>query len=343
MVPMNLTSTGREIHLVTRPKGWPMANNFELVAQKVEASPNEVVVRNQFLSVDPYMRGRMSDAKSYVPAFELGRVMDGGAVGKIVSAPAGATLAPGDTVIHRLGWREFAVGPPAAFRQIQPLPGVSPSTYLGALGMPGLTAYVGLLDIARLQSGESVFVSAAAGAVGSMVGQLAKSRGAGLVIGSAGSASKVEHLTRDLGYDVAFNYHDGDVTWLLAQAAGERGIDVCFDNVGGDHLQAALAVLRPHGRVAMCGSISSYNAESAPSGPRNLSMAVGKQLRLEGFLVGDHQDREAEFLSEVGSGIVAGTIVADETVVAGIENMVEAFLGMMRGTNLGKMVVRVEA
>jgi NADPH-dependent curcumin reductase CurA len=341
MVTMNLTTTGREIHLITRPRGWPVADNFELVTKEVEAAPEDVVVRNQFLSVDPYMRGRMSDARSYSPPFQLGHVMDGGAVGKVVSASPGAILAPGDTVLHRLGWREFAVGPPAAFRQIQPLPGVPASAYLGALGMPGLTAYVGLLDIAHFQPGESVFVSAAAGAVGSMVGQLARSRGAGLVIGSAGSAAKVEHLTRDLGYDTAFNYHDGDITALLTAAAGERGIDVYFDNVGGDHLEAALAVLRPHGRVAMCGSISSYNAESAPPGPRNLTLAVGKRLRLEGFLVGDHLDREAEFLSEVGGGILAGTTVADETVVAGIENMVEAFLGMMRGTNLGKMVVRV--
>ncbi|HVB14654.1 MAG TPA: NADP-dependent oxidoreductase [Candidatus Dormibacteraeota bacterium] len=340
---MSTVTDSREVHLTTRPVGWPRPGNFELLSRPVAAEEGQVLVHNRFLSVDPYMRGRMNDARSYVPPFALGRVMDGGAVGEVVAAPSGGILAPGDAVLHNFGWREYAVGPPDAFQRIDPAPGVALSTYLGALGMPGLTAYVGLLDVAGFQPGEGLFVSAAAGAVGSLVGQLAKLRGAGLVIGSAGSDRKVEHLTRELGFDAAFNYHDGDVTALLLQAVGDRGIDVYFDNVGGDQLEAALTALNQRGRVVMCGSVSRYNAEAPLPGPRNLGLVVGKRLRLQGFLVTDHQDRRPDFLQEVGDHIGAGRIKADETVVDGIENMVDAFIEMMRGANLGKMLVRVSA
>lgn len=338
---MSSASEGREVHLVNRPVGWPQPGDFALRSGPVEAGPGELLVLNRFLSVDPYMRGRMNDARSYVPPFALDQVMDGGAVGEVVSAPSGGTFSAGDAVIHNLGWREYAVGPPEVFRPIDPVPGTALSTYLGALGMPGLTAYVGLLDVAGFQPGESLFVSAAAGAVGSLVGQLAKLRGAGLVIGSAGSDRKVVHLTRDLGFDAAFNYHDGDVTASLLQAARDRGIDVYFDNVGGDQLESALTVLNRHGRVALCGAVSRYNSETPLAGPRNLSLAIGKRLRLQGFLVSDHEDRRPDFLREVGDHIAAGRIEVDETVVVGIENMADAFIEMMRGANVGKMVVRV--
>jgi hypothetical protein len=338
---MSSAIDGREVHLVTRPVGWPQPGDFALRSRPVEAGPGEVLVLNRFLSVDPYMRGRMNDARSYVPSFALDHVMDGGAVGEVVFAPSGGTFSAGDAVIHNLGWREYAVGPPEVFRRIDPVPGIALSTYLGALGMPGLTAYVGLLDVAGFQPGESLFVSAAAGAVGSLVGQLAKLRGAGLVIGSAGSDRKVVHLIRDLGFDAAFNYHDGDVTASLLQAARDRGIDVYFDNVGGAQLESALNVLNRHGRVALCGAISRYNSETPVPGLRNLSLAIGKRLRLQGFLVSDHEDRRPDFLREVGDHIAAGRIKVDETIVVGIENMADAFIEMMHGANVGKMVVRV--
>ncbi len=207
--------------------------------------------------------------------------------------------------------------------------------------MPGLTAYVGLLDVAGLQGGEVVFVSGAAGAVGSVVGQLARLHGASRVIGSAGSDAKVEHLLRDLHFDAAFNYKRGPVLQLLTEAAGNTGIDVYFDNVGGDHLKAALSLLNLHGRVAMCGAVSRYNEAGPVPGPDNLGLAVGKRLRLEGFLVGDHAPRMEALLSEVGDAVADGRLSADETIVDGIENMPGAFIGMLRGDNVGKMVVRV--
>lgn len=329
--------TSRQVRLAARPSGWPQPQDFQLTEELLAPGPELVLVRNLFLSVDPYMRGRMNDVRSYIPPFQLGEVLQGSAVGEVVAAPEGSGLRPGDLVGHNLGWREYAAAPPADFRRLERVPGLSPSTHLGALGLPGLTAYVGLLDVGRFAQGESVFVSAAAGAVGSMVGQIARMRGAGMVIGSAGSDSKVDHLTSRLGFDRAFNYHHDDPGAVLAAAGG---IDVYFDNVGDQQLDAALRALRPRGRVALCGAISRYNGEPSP-GVRNLALAVGKRLLLQGFLVGDYQDRRDEFEREVGGAIVRGEIRAEETIVEGIENMVEAFIGVLRGANLGKMVVRV--
>jgi hypothetical protein len=333
-------TTGREIRLASRPVGWPTRQNFALVEVEVPApDAGQVVVRNTMMSVDPYMRGRMNDAKSYVPPYQIGEALDGGAIGEVVESRSD-DLRPGDTVLHGLGWRDFAVADAARFRRIDPSVAPSPSAYLGALGMPGLTAYVGLLDIAAMQPGETVFVSAAAGAVGGLAAQIAKLRGAARVIGSAGSESKVDYLTRTLGLDAAFNYRDAPVREQLKQAAPD-GIDVYFDNVGGDHLEAAIAVLRPFGRVALCGAVSQYNdAEPAP-GPRNLSLAVGKRLTLRGFIVRDHSDRNREFVAEMGGWLASGRIRLDETVVDGLANAPEAFLGLLRGENTGKMVVRL--
>ena len=331
----------REFHLVARPVGWPKPSDLALVTVTLEPRPHEALIRNKFCSVDPYMRGRMNDVRSYAPPYQLGEVMYGGAIGEVVSAPDGSGLAPGDVVTHQLGWREFALGPPAAFGQVNVAPGVSLSAYLGVLGMPGLTAFVGLYDIAAIKEGDVAFVSSAAGAVGSLVGQLARMRGARKVIGSAGSRKKVGVLTGELGFDAAFNYRDGDVDRLLWDVVGEGGIDVYFDNVGGDHLEAAITALNPFGRVAMCGAISQYNAESPPPGPRNLAMAVGKRLRLQGFIVSDHLGRLGDFMAEVEPAVRDGRIRYRETVVEGIENMVDALLGMLRGDNIGKMVVHV--
>jgi len=290
------------------------------------------------MSVDPYMRGRMNDTKSYVPPFQVGQPLEGGAVGHVVASRAEG-FAEGDVVLHGLGWREHAVVPAGAARRLDPAQGVPLSVYLGVLGMPGLTAYVGLLDIAAMKEGDAVFVSGAAGAVGSLVGQLARLKGASRVVGSAGSPAKVQYL-KELGFDAAFDYHDGSVTDLLDGVAPE-GIDVYFENVGGDHLEAALAALRPYGRVAMCGAISQYNATEPAPGPRNMFQAIGKRLTLRGFIVSDHSQRTPDLIREVGGWVQDGSIRFQETVVDGLEHAPKAFLGLLRGENTGKMVVRL--
>jgi NADPH-dependent curcumin reductase CurA len=330
---------GREVHLVSRPQGWPAPENFTLVEVDLpDPGPGEVLVRNTFMSVDPYMRGRMNAGPSYAPPYEVGQVMHGGALGEVVVSNS-PDLAVGQTVRHNNGWRDHVVAPAKAFEPVDPTAAPSPSAYLGVLGMPGLTAYVGLLDIAAFQPGEAVFVSGAAGAVGSVVGQLAKVRGASRVVGSAGSPAKVARLL-ELGFDAAFNYKDGPVAGQLAAAAPE-GIDVYFDNVGGDHLEAAIGQLKPFGRAALCGAISQYNVSAPVPGPSNLSMAVGKRLTLRGYIVSDHVDRAAAFRADVAPAVSAGRIAMDETIVDGLENATAAFLGLLRGDNLGKMVVRL--
>ena len=330
----------REVHLTARPRGWPTAGDFALVeVERSGPEDGEVLVRNRFMSVDPYMRGRMNDAKSYVPPFRLGEVMTGGAVGEVVESRSPG-LAEGDLVLHDLGWREYATGPAKRFRRLTPMEGVPLSAYLGALGMPALTAYVGLLDIAGMKEGDTVFVSGAAGAVGSMAGQLARLKGARRVIGSAGSDEKVGYLTDRLGFDAAFNYRSGDVRRLLADAAPD-GVDVYFDNVGGARLEAADAAVRRGGRAALCGAISVYNAAEPPPGPRNLALLIGKRATLKGFIVSDHNDRYPDFVRDVGGWIRDGKITFEETFFDGIDHAVDAFLAMLRGENLGKMIVRL--
>jgi NADPH-dependent curcumin reductase CurA len=332
--------TSREIRLASRPKGEPQPSDFELAETEVaDPADGQLIVRNTFMSVDPYMRGRMSDAKSYAAPYNLGEVMHGGAVGEVVAANADG-FAPGDTVLHQLGWREYATVDAKDARKVDAAR-LSASVYLGALGMTGLTAYVGLLDVAALKDGDIVFVSGAAGAVGSVAGQIAKLKGH-TVIGSAGSPEKVRHLKEELGFDAAFDYHDGPVHKLLREAAPE-GIDVYFDNVGGEHLEAALGSARPFGRTAVCGSISTYNATEPVPGPRNLgNLVVSKRLSIRGFLVLDHFERFPAFAKEVGAWVASGELKFRETVVdGGIEAAPQAFIDMMRGANTGKMVVRL--
>ncbi|MEV1074062.1 NADP-dependent oxidoreductase [Micromonospora parva] len=327
----------REIHLASRPQGWPTEDTFRLVETDVPTpGPGQIVVRNQFMSVDPYMRGRMNDVKSYVPPYALDAPLDGAAIGEVVASDA-ADIAVGTTVQHGLGWREYALLDATAARQVDP--GVAPvSAYLSVLGMTGLTAYAGLLEVAAMKPGETVFVSAAAGAVGSLVGQIAKLKGAGRVIGSAGSPAKVERL-RALGFDAAFDYHDGVREAL--RAAAPDGVDVYFDNVGGDHLEAAISAMNLHGRAAICGMIAQYNATEPPAAPRNLALVIGKRLTLRGFLVNDHHDVRPAFVRDVAGWLRDGTLSYDETIVDGIENAPAAFLGLLRGDNLGKMLVKV--
>ncbi|MEU8586846.1 NADP-dependent oxidoreductase [Streptomyces sp. NPDC048664] len=332
-----LPAVSREWHLLSRPVGWPKPEDFSLVEAEVpQPGEGQVLVRNMHVSVDPYMRGRMSDAKSYVPPFALNKPMQGGAVGEVVASRAEG-VAVGDHVLHPLGWREYAAVD--AEHVVRVDPEVAPlSAYLGVLGMTGLTAYAGLLRTASFKEGDSVFVSGAAGAVGSQVGQIAKLKGASRVIGSAGSDEKVKLLVEEYGFDAAFNYKNGPVSRQLREAAPD-GIDVYFDNVGGDHLEAALGSLNNNGRIAVCGMISVYNNTEPAPGPRNLTRLIQTRGRMEGFIVTDHYDLQAEFVREVGPWVRSGELKYRETVVEGIENNLEAFLGVLRGDNTGKMIV----
>lgn len=328
-----------QVQLVARPHGWPTPDDFRVERELLdELAPGQVRVVNEFISVDPYMRGRMNDAKSYVPPFQLERAMTGGAVGRVV---ASRSEIPVDSlVLHQQGWRDVAQGDAGGFQVVPRLPGAPSSVHLGILGMTGLTAYVGLTTIARMAPGDTVFVSGAAGAVGSAVGQFARLLGASRVVGSAGSAQKVAALTSRYGFDAALNYKDAPVREQLPQLVPD-GIDVYFDNVGGDHLQAALDSMNRPGRVALCGAISGYNATDRAPGPDNLTNLITRSLTLEGFTLGDHFDKAPEFAGVVTPWFREGKLAYDETVVDGIENAVQAFLDMMRGANTGKMVVRV--
>ncbi|MEU8775544.1 NADP-dependent oxidoreductase [Streptomyces sp. NPDC048606] len=332
-----LSATHREWHLLRRPSGWPVPEDFALVEAPVpQPDASQVLVRNTHLSVDPYMRGRMSAAESYAEPYALDQPMRGGAVGSVVVSRAEG-IEVGDQVLHFGGWREYATVDSVQAVKIDP-EAAPASTYLGVLGMPGLTAYAGLLRVASFKEGDAVFVSGAAGAVGGEVGQIARLKGASRVIGSAGSDEKVRLLTEEYGFDAAFNYKTRPVAEQLREAAPD-GIDVYFDNVGGDHLEAALGSLNTGGRVAVCGMISVYNDTEPAPGPRNLARLIQTRGRIEGFLVGDHYDLQPRFVEEVGPWVASGRLKYRETVVEGIENTVEAFLGVLRGDNTGKMIV----
>jgi NADPH-dependent curcumin reductase CurA len=327
----------REIRLASRPNGLPTAANFTLARTELEPlQDQQVLVRNLFMSVDPYMRGRMNEGKSYVPPFELDKPLNGGAVGEVVESNA-REFKPGDAVTSSLGWREFFIASPrelhAVSREIQPL-----SVYLGVLGMTGMTAWAGL-DLVEVKAGDVIFVSGAAGAVGNVAGQLAKLRGC-RVIGSAGSAEKVKFLREECGFDEAFNYKAGPVLEQLNLAAPD-GIDVYFDYVGGETLEAALSALRVNGRIIACGGISGYNEEKPRPGPSNLFNMITKRLTMKGLLVRDWLDRQGEFEKEVGGYFRAGKLKNKETVLKGIGEAVGAFIGLFEGKNVGKMVVKL--
>lgn len=332
----------REVRLLRRPVGMPTADCFEIVANPApEPAEGEIQVRNAWLSVDPYMRGRMIDQKSYVPPFALGEAMQGGAVGTVVASRAPG-FQPGDTVLHMLGWREAVTAPaagPLGFRKVD-ASGLPAQAFLSVAGMPGFTAWAGLLEIGKPKPGETVFVSGAAGAVGSLVCQIAKLHGA-RVVGSAGSDEKCRYLTERLGIDAAINYRTaGDLKKALA-AAAPKGIDVFFDNVGGAHLEAAIAVARPFARLVCCGMIDQYNDAAARPGPSNLVLIISKRLTLRGFIVFDFAGEEGRFLTDVTGWIRENRIVWEETVFEGIARMPDAFLGLFSGANTGKMLVKV--
>jgi hypothetical protein len=330
-------TASREVRLASRPRGIPTAADFTLA--QIELAPpqdGQVLVRNRYLSVDPYMRGRMNTGKSYVPPFELGKPLEGGAVGEVIESRA-REFKPGDAVTSSFGWREYFIASPKELhqvsREIQPL-----SVYLGVLGMTGMTAWAGL-HLVEVRAGETIFISGAAGAVGSVAGQLAKLRGC-RVIGSAGSMEKVMFLREECGFDIAFDYKVGPVLEQLNLEAPD-GIDVYFDNVGGGALEAALSALRVHGRIIACGGISGYNEEKPRPGPSNLFNIITKRLTIKGLMVLDWLDRQPEFEQEVGSYFRAGKVKHKETVVHGIDNAVGAFIGLFQGQNVGKMVVEL--
>jgi len=327
----------REIRLRSRPAGAPALENFELVEVPVrQPDEGEVLVRNTHMSVDPYMRGRMSDAKSYATPYAVGEAMHGGAIGW-VAASRSEDRPVGTWVRHDRGWRDYAILP-AKHAQPVDINIAPPSAYLGVLGMPGLTAYVGLHDIGELKKGDVVFVSSAAGAVGSVAGQLAKSHGA-TVIGSAGSDEKVAYLTNELGFDGVFNYKDGKPVDHLRKLA-PNGIDLYFDNVGGEQLEAALSTINDYGRIIACGMISQYNETSYV--PRNLTAIVRKRLTMRGFIVFDHPARTPDFVREVAPLVKSGRLKFPESIVDGLENAPQAFIDMLRGgKHLGKVVVRL--
>ena len=331
----------REIQLISYPTGIPTPENFALAQTKLEPiQDGQVLVRNLYLSVDPYMRGRMNGGKSYVPPFELGKPMSGGAVGEVVESRV-PEFQSGDVVTSNYGWREYFMATPSELhpvsRNIQPL-----SVYLGALGMTGMTAWVGL-RLVDVKANDVIFISGAAGAVGNVAGQLAKIRGCN-VIGSAGSPEKVKFLQEECGFDMAFDYKTSPVIPIAEQLnlAAPDGIDVYFDNVGGEMLEAALSVLRVNGRIIACGGISGYNAETPRPGPSNLFNITTKRLTMKGLIVSDWLSCRGEFEQVVGDYYRSGKLRSKETVVVGIDKAVSAFLGLFTGKNIGKMVVKLE-
>ncbi|WP_405017887.1 NADP-dependent oxidoreductase [Kitasatospora sp. NBC_00070] len=357
--------TARFVHQVARPQGRAAATDFAFVeAPLPPVEPGGALVENLHFSVDPYMREVMDFGDLHAP-------MEGRALGRVVESRSDQ-LKVGDLVAHRLGWRTHALLSPdqiphrsaapdpggvqvrlrepgvpalrsAGVRVVTPPAGVPLRTYLSLLGGTGLTAYVGLTRIARLQPGESLYVSAAAGGVGTAVGQLARLMGVGRLVGSTGSAAKVRHLTERLGFDAAFDHHDGPVGEQLRRAAPD-GLDVYFDNVGGDHLAGAIDVLRDGGRIAWCGAVAQYDdAANPPAAPYNLYDVVSKSLRLEGFLVRNHREVQGELEEYLTPYLRSGVLVPDETVTVGFDRSVDAFLGMLAGANTGKAIVQVGA
>ena len=295
-------------------------------------------MRNRFISVDPYMRGRMRDTRSYTAPFGLDEPLTGGAVGEVVSSTSDQ-FAEGDFVLHMFGWREYALAEPRQLTKVDP--SLAPlQSFLGVLGMPGMTAYVGLLDIGKPQPGETVFVSGAAGAVGSEVCQIAKIQGC-RVVGSTGSQVKARWLEEVAGVDVAINYKETSNLRRELKKACPDGIDVYFENVGGVHLEAALQYMNNFGRIAVCGMISMYNATSAQPGPANMALMIGRRLKMQGFIVSDHLERRDDFLRDVSGWMRDGKLKWEETILDGIESTPEAFIGLFHGENLGKMLVKV--
>ncbi len=328
----------REVRLKSRPEGMPVAANFEVATVELAApGAGEVQVRNHFMSVDPYMRGRMYDRPSDVPPFQIGEALQGGCIGEVI-ASGDPAFAVGDIVQSMFGWREAYNAPAGALQKVE-THGLPLQAFLGVAGMPGMTAYAGLLRVAALKDGDVVFVSAAAGAVGSVVCQIAKIKGH-TVIGSAGGAEKAAFL-KSIGVDHVIDYKATPDLKAALHAAAPKGIDVYFENVGGEHLEAAIEAARPFARFALCGMISQYNETGEPKGPSNIIQAVGKSLKLEGFIVSNHYDMLPAFLKDMSEWIGSGKLQWKDTVDVGIDNAAGAFIKLFKGENMGKMLVKL--
>ncbi|WP_044339182.1 MDR family NADP-dependent oxidoreductase [Rossellomorea aquimaris] len=336
---MMLPEKQQQIQLVARPEGMPVKEDFNFKEIEVpKPSKGQVLVKTLYLSVDPYMRGRMSDAKSYVEPFQLNEALAGGAVGEVVESESGH-FQKGDFVVGMLPWQEYSLADEKQVRSIDP--NVAPiSTHLSILGMTGLTAYFGLLDIGQPKEGETVVVSGAAGAVGSVVGQIAKIKGA-RVVGIAGSDEKVSYLTNTLGFDEGINYKTTDNIYATLKEACPNGIDVYFENVGGEIGDAALSLLNKHARVPVCGAISSYNKTDRDLGPRVQTRLIKSSALMKGFVVNDYNDRFKEGATELGQWLSQGKLQYEETITEGLENVTEAFLGLFQGKNIGKQLVKI--
>nr|WP_310523241.1 NADP-dependent oxidoreductase [Polymorphobacter sp.] len=329
----------REIRLKSRPVGTPTAAHFEIASVDVGApGAGQVLVRNTWMSVDPYMRGRMYDRASYVPPFQIGEVLQGGALGEVVESHAEG-FAKGDLVSSFFGWREAFVAPAAVLEKLPRVANVPDEAFLGVLGMPGLTGYAGLLEIGQPKEGETVFVSGGAGAVGSVVAQIAKIKGC-TVVATAGSDAKCDWL-RARGVDHAINYKTCGNLLEAVRAAVPKGIDVYFDNVGGEHLEVAIEMARPGARFAECGMISEYNDTAASPGPRNMIQIVGKSLRIRGFIVNEFAALKPQFLKDMTGWIAEGRLAWEQTAMHGVDKAPDAFIGLFSGGNTGKMLVKL--
>lgn len=333
--------TNRRILLKSRPEGWVTRENFILDEQPVrEPVDGEVLVRNVYMSVDPYMRGRMNDAKSYIAPFELGEPLEAGVVGQVMTSRS-SRFDAGDWVSGMLGWEEYSISDGRGLVRVQPS-GAPLSYHLGILGMPGMTAWVGLTEIGNLAPGERVFVTAASGAVGSVVGQIAKNLGC-TVAGSAGSDEKVRFLTEELGFDAGFNYREVDSELDAIREVCPKGIDVHFENVGGPVFEAALWSMRNGGRIVLCGMIADYNEPPGemPPGPRGLPVMIGRELTMRGFIVFNYPEQQMEWVRQGSQWLAEGKLVYRETVTEGLENAPDAFIGMLKGKNFGKQIVKI--
>ena len=334
-----MTVAAREIHLKSRPSGTPGPDNFALVERTLpDLADGQLLAKALWMSVDPYMRGRMSDRPSYIAPFQLGQPLEGDTIG-VVEESRDDRFKPGDVVKHFFGWRDRAIVDATAATRIDPAALPLPA-WLGPLGIPGLTARAGLTHIAKLTEGETVFVSGAAGAVGSMAVQIAKIKGA-RVVASVGTDEKARWVKDELGADAVINYKTaGNLTKALTEAA-PKGIDVYFDNVGGDHLDAALAVANDFARFAICGMIAQYNDATPPPGPRNIAAVLVKRITMRGYIILDHLDLVPLFNAEMIGWLKSGKVKSRDTIVEGLENAPKAFLGLFSGDNTGKMLVRI--
>lgn len=329
----------KRICLASRPAGWVTEDNFVLHEEPMpEPADGQILIRNIFMSVDPYMRGRMNDAKSYVPPFQIGEVLQAGVVGQVLESK-NADYAEGEYVTGMLGWENYSVSDGSQLRKLAP-GGVPLSYHLGILGMPGMTAYVGLFEIAPTHPEDTVFVSAASGAVGSVVGQLAKIHGC-RVTGCAGSDDKVALLVDELGFDAAFNYRSSESLPASIRKVAPDGIDVDFENVGGEIFEAVLWNMRDFGRVALCGMIANYNDEKLQPGPRGMMVVIGRRLTIRGFIVSDYPEACKEYVARATGWLAEGKLQYRETFAEGIENAPTAFIDMLKGRNTGKQIVRL--